>query len=972
MAKSSLPKVISKANKEIASIIEQDIETESKLLKDLVDQVLAANMEVKKKNNQRINETRKKLQDLDIEIDELNKSIDIVDRETVLEQLNEMIDAENKIFAARQEIRFFDNAQLSDTLAELDAIYTNLVDSISNTRAVETTYQQLLKTNNDMLFDKQVAITTAIIEQMQQLYAQKEQYAMDQITATSTIKQDIIELENQLSQILEDHHAKQDAIQANSLSIFTEVDDEILLGEKVAQQHEKTLQDIAEKKQQINDKYHEKRQQIIDGYKAYEQSVRDKLEAQNQQELLAEREEQKKKEEQLKNIRLLIIDAEKKQDFNKVQTLMKQFEKIEKSNVARVTDKTDKLLAQETKKTHEKAIKQLKTLELKYVQDMNKQELNYELEHIKFEESKILYKIKSDHQALLHDQQITKDHIHQLQSFLSTKLELTKQLYQLKTTLRIAELDIMMENEKTDHTLIDGFKTLLQELKEVERKRLLALQENVNHHEIIKIDQQYHIGKTVLDLKLHKQLTDIDQRILKTRNESLIKIEKMKEEANSEIIYQESLIKIAQKERELQLTKVHSLYENERSLAEEQVERINLGIQVNDAFVKTTLQNQILFAQQQINCAESEFDIRVENINLTKEQELAYANKKIDYYRQKYEYEKSKLRKELNDKLEDLNFKLLLFTDKKENQSIQAQINQLQDRYQAMIDEIDVQEEQDAEIKRYEIVITAAEERARQAIEEASALKEQTTAAFEALLDQTQGKFQQIEQNNHSQDTVGIMPLLNSGAISSADQRLQKAISEAEELYNDRIIEPNRIINKTKQELLDMTNDEETEAFIQQQKALKKEKIQEHSDLLEELHQIREESLEGITDEVDRAKLMQQKVLEQQTEYVINAPLYRDDKAIERDYEALKQKERSYYDKQLGELNRFISQELVEHKKVLKETNALIKAVNKPYKKYIRKASRGLNAEKRELIRKNKRVLRKALSDAEAAFDVEL
>ena len=285
-------------------------------------------------------------------------------------------------------------------------------------------------------------------------------------------------------------------------------------------------------------------------------------------------------------------------------------------------------------------------------------------------------------------------------SLLNERERITKELYALKTELRIKELELMKENELLDNTLHNQFRDLLTELKEVEHKRILTLQDNGSNHEIIRLKQQYQINKTVLDLQLDKELTDIDKLILKKRNESLIRIEKIKEDANSEVIYQESLIKIAQKEHELQLIKVKSLYENERSLAEEQVERINLGVQVNDVFVKTTLENQLLFASQQIKCAESEYDIRIESIALTKEQELAYANKKIDYYRQKYEYEKSKIRKELNDKLEDLNYKLLLFTEKKDNQQIQSQINELTERYQSMIDEIEEQEEHDKKIKR--------------------------------------------------------------------------------------------------------------------------------------------------------------------------------------------------------------------------------------------------------------------------------
>ena len=183
--KSSLPKVISKANKEISTIIENDIAKESELLKNLVDQVLAANMEVKKQNNLRVTETRRKLQELDIEIDELNKSIDLVDRETVLEQLNGMIDAENKIFSARQEIRFFENEEVSDKLEQLNQIYNSLESSIFITRQLEDTYQNILANSNDMLFDKQLELTTNVIQLMETLYDEKRVYTQQQIDQTN-------------------------------------------------------------------------------------------------------------------------------------------------------------------------------------------------------------------------------------------------------------------------------------------------------------------------------------------------------------------------------------------------------------------------------------------------------------------------------------------------------------------------------------------------------------------------------------------------------------------------------------------------------------------------------------------------------------------------------------------------------------------------------------------------------------------
>lgn len=970
--KSSLPKVISKANREISTIIENDIAKESEILKNLVDQVLAANLEVKKKNNQRITETKRKLQELDLEIDDLNKSIDLVDRETVIEQLNEMIDAENKIFTARQEIRFFENENNPQKLSNLTSIYNQLATSVDKTKNVESTYKEILHDSNIMLFDKQLDTTNQIITLMEELYDNKHQFSQEAIGNMSELKQKIFNTEKQFNEYINENIESSRLLQEKSTSTFTNEDNEVELGEKITNNHKKTLETINNKIESINAKAEEKRLELVDNYKKYETSVREKLEAKNAGEIAKEKKLVEERDEELRNIRLLIIDAEKNQKISKMQSLMKKFDKLEKSKISKVSDRTDKLLALQTKKSKQKTINQLKNLELKRASDINKQELNLKLEDVKFEEAKILYKIKSDHQGLQTDVQINKEKMQNITALLNEQERVNKELYSIKTQLRLAELELMKQNELMDNTLFEQFRDLLQDLKAIEHKRILILQDSGSNHEIIRLEQQFQINKTVLDLQLEKELSDIDKLILKKRNESLIRIEKIKEDANSEVIYQESLIKIAQKEHELQLIKVKSLYENERSLAEEQVERINLGVQVNDAFVKTTLENQLLFATQQIRCAVSEYDIRVESIALTKDQELAYANKKIDYYRQKYEYEKSKIKKELDDKLEDLKYKLLLFTDKEDNTKIQAQITELETRYGSMINEIEDRENKDQQILRYEKVIDAAEERASQAINEAVALKEQTTTAFEALYHQTKEKYDLIEQTNHSEETVGIMPLLNNSAISSADERLQRAIKEADELYHERILEPNKIIKETKETLLELTKDEETEAFCKEQKEIKKHKIAHHQEELEKLLKDTSEAVELANKNIVEFKETVKNKLSEDASSQFDANLYRDEEKINTDYQALIQKEQDFATEKINEVTTFKQSRALEHKKIFKDTNIWIKQAIKPYKKYIRYASRGLNAEKRELTRKNKRILKKDLKLASDNFSVEL
>jgi len=533
---------------------------------------------------------------------------------------------------------------------------------------------------------------------------------------------------------------------------------------------------------------------------------------------------------------------------------------------------------------HLKSINQLQALELKYVTDLNKNEHSLILEKIKFEEAKILYKIKSDFQALQGDLDINKKRMINLKDFLDTKVTVCKKIYDFKLELRHGELRIMKENEILEQSLISSFKDLLIALKTVENSRIIALKENLNNHSIIKIEQEFQVKKSIELIKLDQELTHIDKLILKMRNETLIKNEKIKEEANSEIIYQESLIDIANKEHDLQLVKVTSLYENERNLAEEQIERINLGVKVNDAFVKTTLENQLLFASQQIQCAESEHEIRVESINLTNSQELQYANKKINYYRQKYDYEKSKINKELDDKLEDLNYKLLLFTDQKDNKEIKAKIKMLKAKYNAMIEDIEKVEMEDIEIIRYEKVIEAANNRAEEAISEALSLKNQTIDSFQILFDQTKLKYDIIKETDQTEETKGIMPVLNNTAVSTANVRLQKATEEAEMLFKEKIIIPKQIIEETKEKLVDLISSKEADKFVEEQKELKKRKMDEHQGLIKKLEEDKDTALQLIEAELEKAKETNKlEIVNLETTIFVDAK-YRNATDIENDY----------------------------------------------------------------------------------------
>ena len=960
--KSNLPKVISKANKDISTIIENDIAKESALLKDLVDQVLKANLEVKKKNNQRITETKRKLAELDEQIESLNVKIDLVDRETVIEQLNEMIDAENKIFNARQEIRFFDNELLPDRITTLNDIYNDLTVSIKDLNTEEEQFRNTLINSNDLLLAKQLEVTNDIINEMDQTFNRKQDHIQNAITELQLIKQNIIQKEQQINDLFFEELNKYYEIIRTSTTTFSQVDSDEELSELLNQEHEDNLTKIDEELNSIKETFEAKKQEIIDNYKSYETSVKDKFNEQNKSVLQKEQAQKEAKEEQIKSIRLDIMAAERSGDIEKVQTLMKEVTKLEKTQVTKQTSKVKKETKDVTKKQYDRTLQHLKNLEVRHTTDLNKIAYKRAYEALRFEEAKILHKIKVDYDGMNEDIKNNRNQITNIKTLITEKDALLKEVYNHKLDIRLSELEISKENAYLELELITTFKTLLNAIKVVEQKRNVILKQTSNNQQIIKVNEEFKLKKAIEDIKLDQETNDIDKLILRKRNETLIKNEKLKEELNSEVIYQESLIKIAQKEHELQMIKVKSLYENERSLAEEQVERINLGVKVNDTFVKTTLQNQLLFATQQINCAQSEYEIRVESINLTHDQEVQYANKKIEYYTQKYEYEKNKYRKELDDKLEDLNYKLLLFTDEKDNKEITQKIEELKAHYEGLIDEINHVEAQDKEIIRYERVITDADNRQEQAINEAEALKSQTVTSFEALYKATKEKYDLIEEENQTEETRGIMPLLNNTAISSADERLKQAIKEADELYNERIENPQKVIKETKEKITELTNSDETEKFIDEQKQLKKELLKKHHDNMQVLETTKETDLKPLLDNQSALNSEFDEIKVEETVFEVD---YRTKTDIDSDYEQLILKERNLLKVNLESLDTDKKERILNFDSLLKETTKDIKKVLKPYKKYMRRASRGVTQKKRRLKKEYNKLLKKQVNETE-------
>ena len=958
----SLPKVMRDADHSISTILEQDMLEESRLLKQLVDDVLQASMEIKERNSERIFNTRQRLEALDKEIDELNDHIDRVDRDTVLEQLNYMIDSENIIYTNLKEIRFFEANTLPKRLTQYEDLYDAFLENVLSIKNAEQNFSQLFNEENKALYLKQREISEDIISHFINQHTAKLENLQSARDGLAPLQQSIIDLENTYFNYVDDCNQRIAELRATSTSTFNQEEPPESSLDII---YKKKREDIKAAKEALKPAFDARRKEMVTTYYETVKQIKDEIANKNRDEVEKERVELEKKNAELQRIKRDIITAEKKNNRRKVQALMREYDQIERSKKAKYVDQAEKELETRLTALLEKTTASLKALQIEFETNSIEQDKLLRLLDVELEEDKMLYDIKYERDALSKDSEITTETMTILKSLYNKRKELLSSLFTKRQELRVKELHIMRDYEYQEYTDLNFYGELLNDLQKVEEKRLNKLLQSKPSFDKMKVYQEFFVETKKLEFEFYQNIHDIDRKILTRENNSIANIEKQKESIGSEIIYQESLIAVAKKENELQRIKFDALYENERNLAEEQANRIELGVKVNDKFVESTLSNQLLFAQQQIHCAESEYKIRLENIELTREQELAFANKKINYFKQQYDYDISQLEKAKEDKLEDLRYKLLLFTNKKDTNRINSQINKIEEEYDQLIDQIIQKRESDTEIKRFQSIMEDTNNRAAQAITEAETLKKETIEAFETLYKQTEHKINQMKKTKKSKTTQGIVPLLNGESVSNAETRLQKAIEEADTLYDEQVKLPYEKIKALNEELLIITKDDETKAFVESLKQKKKDLYTDFIAKKEAMEKERDAAIDALT-----------KRLEDQEYIKLTAStlpkMYRSKADIDKDYKELELREKQKAAVEIRTLKKQSRLATRKQTKELKKALRLVKKAVNEYNKYIQLSTKDLSKSKTAIEKEFDLIKQKKVSHITSSFNPEL
>ncbi|MFH5881452.1 hypothetical protein [Liberiplasma polymorphum] len=794
---------LSKVNKDLALLIDEDLQKESELLQKLIKEVYEANQKVKESHIKRVQETQDRLKIINAAIDSLKQDIDQKDQETTIEQFNYLLQSKDQIFDALNTMRLFDSRYHID-----HPVQTHL--TILKNRIIDIITEE--KTHEDQLSDSYfIPLKDTLMTWVERLFYN------NQVMLEKVFLSDEAELEKKLSgyynqddtiqSLFEQlHSAFKELTESRQHFFYQSVDDDIL-NDKITALYQKAVEKIEQKIKSIDEIFIEKRNQIDEQMVTIEKDTIKKLKAKYEKRLKEEKQMRETLQEDLKQMKFDIMMAEKQKDIKKLQTLMKKYDDLEKKNLSLYEEKVKQLAASQTKKDKDNLIKQRKALELKHEEDLFKQRYQLEIEKIKFNESRSLFKLREDQKSMENDKKVNTQLATDLKKFHQNLLNYKKDLLKFADAIEsliISQTITFMKNEVEQLELIQP---LNNEIKSLQLMLAKDLRKKAFDEEIfsLKLAHAFDVMTENVD---HQHIV---KQLLKRKvtDEKLTEVETIRaqEEAKNELIYQHALVEIAEKEHELQLIKIQSLFESEVDLTKSQAERLNIGIGVNEAMVKTTVESQIHFAQQQIKFAEKEFEARLENIERSKEQEISYAQQKLNTAKQKYLYDRNQLIKERDQKLETLAYRMALFTEQKDRKKLKDQEDQINATYNGLIGTIDQNEANDPQIIRYSKQIDASQKRADKAIEDAVKLRDKTIDTFNELLQQSQDKLE-LFSKKHEETLV---PYIESEANVTAQERLDDALKEADAQLAEKLEKPKNRIEELNEQLKSLVKEDSKE-----------------------------------------------------------------------------------------------------------------------------------------------------------------
>ncbi len=772
---------ITSPNKNLSALIDEDLQKESKLLQNLISEVVDANQKLKASHQKRLEETQEKLQILSADIKRLKTAINQKDHETTIEQLNYVLESKNRIFSALRDMRKENiNAYLNqDSSSKAETLKQSLLSILEETMSHENFFSPYNRKVNE------------------ETHRFLSDFIEKSLPGFSIDDSDIKGLEDQLKVFNTDVEAFNDtfktffdrleALYQERKHMLQNKEDEVSLEDRINETIKTRIQNLIDEEQALKESFTSKLESLDEKLKNVYEDTYETLKTKNKQKLEKEEKLNQTAQQDLKNLRLEIIYAEKTQNHEKLKELLKAYERREKANLKLEAEKIDRKTEDLVKREKNKILKAQHKTEKDYIKKLYALKFEIAKENIAKSDSSELFKLKEDAQALLHDKTFNENFIMTLEKTLKDYDTFIRSVLDFSDSIHTFILDKHAFFLKAQTEMADRIEPLKRTFKKAQLDILKALKLKHFNHRSLKEKLIAEIDMHAARIAYHQKQAALDKKMTDIIKRGEISQLSAEEDIQNEMIYQNALIDLADKEYELQLLKINSLYDSEITLTKAQAERLHVGQDINETMVSTTLQSQINFAQQQIKYAQSEFELRLENIDQALKRELEYAEEKLLEHLQPYKTDRLELERERDRKLEDLSYKQALFTEEKDKLELNAQQTLIEDQYKDKLDAITHKEQNDRNVQRYRTQIEKAKKRAENARNDAEKIMNKSIETFEHMLQSSEDKLNQFQSNS---DAATLAPYIESEAKTTAKERLDESIEEAKSTYAEKVREP--------------------------------------------------------------------------------------------------------------------------------------------------------------------------------------
>ncbi len=948
------------SNQSLSKLIDQDLQKESELLQNLIKEVVDANQKVKASHQKRLDDANEKLTILNQEIKRLRHDINKKDEQTTMAQFNHLLKSKDRIHTALRTMRLHPlNSELKKDYAySVESLKEKLFTHVEERAHIETAPSSFM----EAFENSTSAFLKSVFEMTEDTF--KGEHTLESIKESEhafkkAFKVFLKNLEDEKSNLF-------DALESRA-HILSDGSQTTSLKTRVETTYKEKTTAIKQKQEELKISLDEDLNALDEKLRALRENAEETLREKYKDVLEEQHKDKETLEKELKDLRLDIIRAEKTGDKDALKSLLKTYNKKESQEKGLSESKLQDKIEKKIRKEQKQLIKEKMEREKTYAKEASALELEKNQIDLQFNDSQELFKVQDDYDALNKDfklnetlESVLLKTTESYESLLNDAHAFAQTLERLMFDTKISYYEQMGDAARRLHQVKTAFKHSQIDLATAYKKVALRQSKAKTHIQSV-------IRRHTLNMHFHNEEKKVNKALTFATRHADIEKTYQQENAKNELIYQQGLIELADKEYELQLLKIRSLYDNEMLLTKAQSERLNVGASVNESMISTTLESQMHFARQQIKYAENEYQVRLENIDQALNRELEYAREKLNQRRQSYRSDIHELKNERDRKLSDLAYRQALFTDPKDKRKLKEQETAIREKYKEKIEAIEEAEHSDAAVRRYESQIEGAKNRAEKAREDAAELKEKTIKTFRDMLEETDQKLGAFKASSGGEKLLG--NTIEDEASKTAELRYNEAIEEARDLYKQKVDEPKEKIKELKTILESIEFDETTQKAIDSKKdALKDVRDKINTALNKERIQ-RNDAIKSIDDSIDsldeKANALKEKISQNDKD-----PAIKDTASYAfQSLEPLKKKRKS---SDFNALENSFNTHMTNHKDALRKTkkamdDALSPAL-KAYEHFLKKVSVSQNKTFKQLKKQKQDKLKDTIKDIESRY----